>query len=104
MLAFSASGGDEAVLGGFFAVEDGAAGAADGYTVFDFFCADGALRERLGIVEPGLFQAELAGGAALEVSDEHGILGALPFEIGGGDEDAVKTSFARIVVDFAGDV
>src|SRR6266849_5249026 len=98
--------------------------------MFDFFGADGALGERLGIVEPGLFQAELAGGAALEVSDEHGILGALPFEIGGGDEaalkfleaatgvgqlrfrrlraggdeDAVKTSLAGIVVEFAGDV
>src|SRR6266581_3020239 len=68
--------------------------------------------------------------AALQVGDEHGIFGALPFEIGRGnqaalkfleplarisklrfgwqfssrDEDAVKTSLPRIAVDFARDV
>src|SRR2546422_5381577 len=129
-LAFSASRANQAVLRGFFAIEDGAAGAADGHAMFDFFRADGALRERLGIVEPRLFQAELASGAALQVGDEHGILGALPFEIGGGDEaalkfleaasgigkfrlgwlgtsrdeDAVETYLARVAIDFARDV
>src|SRR6266446_4072046 len=65
-LAFSAPRANQAILCGFFTVEDGAAGAAHGHAVFDFFRADGALRQRLGIVEPRLFQSELASGAALE--------------------------------------
>src|SRR5712664_2822549 len=98
--------------------------------MLDLFRADGAVRKRLGIVEPRLFQAELARRAALEVGDEHGIFGALPFEIGssdeaalkfleatpgigefrfgrrrsGSDENSVKTSLPRIAVDFARDV
>ena len=69
----------------------------------------------------------MASGAALQVGDEHGILGAFPFEIGrgdqaalkflepaarvsklrfrglrpGSDEDAVETSLPRIAVDLA---
>ena len=87
---FFGRGWAEAVLRGFFLVEDGAARFADGYAMLDFLGADGALGERLGIVEPGFFQIELARGAALEVGDEHGIAGALPFEVGSGDEAALK--------------
>src|SRR5260370_38357714 len=58
--------------------------------MFDLFRADRALCQRLGIVEPRLFQAELPRGAALEVGDEHGVFSALPFEISGGDEAALK--------------
>src|SRR6266700_371094 len=82
--------GDEAVLRSFFAVEDGAATAADGYAGFDFLGADGAVGQRLGIVEPRLLDAEMAGGAAFQVGDEHGILGALPLQIGGGDQAAME--------------
>src|SRR6266851_2368472 len=122
--------GDEAVLRGFFAVEDGAAGAADGDAVLDFFRADGAIGQRPSVVEPGLLEPELARGTALQVGDEHGIFRALPFEIGGshqaalkflepaarfgelalrgrvacGDKNAVITSLPRIAVDFARDV
>src|SRR5579863_7378548 len=83
-------GWPQAVLGGFFAVEDGAAGFAHGYAVLDFFGADGAFGERLGIVEPRLFEVEFASGAAFEVGDEHGIVRALPLEVGGGDEATLK--------------
>ena len=48
---------DEGVLGGFFAVEDGAAALADGYAGFDFFGADGAIVQGLGVVEPRFFEA-----------------------------------------------
>src|SRR5206468_1553332 len=88
--AFFSSRRHQAVLRGFLAVEDGAAGTANGDAGFDLFGADGAIRQRLGIVKPRLFQSELASGAALEVGDEHGIFGALPFEIGGGDQAALK--------------
>ncbi len=77
-------------MGGFLAVEDGAAGAADGYAVLDFFRADRAIGQRPRIVEPRLLEAELARGAALEVGDEHGVVGALPFEVGGGYQALVK--------------
>ena len=75
---------------GFVAVEDGAAGAAHRHAVLDLFRADRTLCQRLGIVEPRLFLAELARGATLEVGDKHGVLGALPFEVGGGDQSALK--------------
>src|SRR5260370_3614548 len=68
--AFFSSRSDEAVLRGFFAVEDSAAGAADGHAVLDLFRADGALRQRLGIVKPRLFPTQLPPGAALYVRDE----------------------------------
>src|ERR1700687_229384 len=83
-------GGDEAVLRGFFAVEDGAAGAADRDAVLDFFRADGAIGERPGVIEPWLLQPELARGAALEVGNEHGIFRALPLKVGGGHQAALK--------------
>src|SRR5258706_1515725 len=83
-------GGYQAVLRGFFAVEDGAAGAADGDTVFDFLGADGTIRQRPRVVEPRFLEPELARGAAFQVGDEHGILRALPFEIGGGHQAALK--------------
>src|SRR5712692_2407066 len=98
--------------------------------MLDFFRADRAIGERPGIVEPGLLEPELARGAALEVGDEHGILCALPFQIGGShqaalkffeaaarfgefafrgrvsrsDKNAVVTSLPRIAIDFARDV
>src|SRR5258708_29900442 len=129
-LAFFATGAYQAVPRGFFAVEDGAARAAHGHTMLDLFRADGTLRHGLRVIEPGLFQAELASGPALQVGDEHGIFGAFPFEIGcgdqaalkfleaatgvgqlrfrrrlaRGDENSVKTSLARIAVDFTRDV
>src|SRR5215472_15258352 len=80
----------EAVLRGFFLVEDGAAGPAHGNTWLDLFGAGRALGHRLGIVEPGLFDAELASGAALKIGDEHRILGALPFEVCGSHQAALK--------------
>ena len=89
-LTLFASCADETVLCGFFAVEDGTAGAAHRHAVFDLFRTDRAFRQRLGIVEPRLFLAELTRGATLEVGDEHGILRALPFEVGGGDQSALK--------------
>src|SRR5271168_2313869 len=121
---------DKAVLRGLLVVQDGAAGFADGYAGFDFFRADRAIVEGLGVIQPRLFQAEQAGGAALQVGDEHGILGAGPLEVGGVDqtavegfealtgvfqlrgsgciargyEHAVKTAFAGIAVEFASDV
>jgi len=82
--------GDQAVLRGLLAVEDGAAGAADRNPMLDFLRANGTLRERLCIVQPRFLKAELPRGAAFEVGDEHGILGALPFEIGGSDETPLK--------------
>src|SRR5260370_41109469 len=98
--------------------------------MFDFFGAAGTFRQRFGIVDPRLLLTELARGAALQVGYEHRILSALPFEIGGGDqpalkfleaaarvgkfgfgglrlgsnEDAVKTSLPGVAVDFALDV
>jgi len=54
------------------------------------FSAQTGNRLAAGIVEPGLLKSELAGGATLEVSDEHGVLGALPFEIGGSDQAALE--------------
>ena len=81
---------DKPVLRGFFAVEDGAAGAAHGDAVLDLFRADGAVRERTSIVEPRLLEPELTRGAALQICDEHGILRALPLEIGGGHQAALK--------------
>ena len=80
----------QSVLRGFFGIQDGVAGATDGYTRFDFFGARGAFGQRASVVEPRLFQAELTRGAALQISNEHGVLGALPFEIGGGDQAALK--------------
>src|SRR5260370_29382340 len=82
--------GDEAVLRGFFAVEDGAAGAADGDAVLDFFRADGAIGQRPSVVEPGLLEPDLTRGAALEVGDEHRIFCALPLEIGGRHQAALQ--------------
>src|SRR5260370_8876020 len=70
--------GDEAVLRGFLAIEDGAAGAADGYSVLDFFGADRAIGERAGVVQPGLLESELAGAPGLTIGDEHWGLGPLP--------------------------
>src|SRR2546425_9949905 len=55
-------------------------------TLFRSLRADGTFDGGLGVVEPGFFQGELARGAALEIGDEHGIVRALPLEIGGGDE------------------
>src|SRR6476646_10752312 len=98
--------------------------------MLDLFRADGALRQRLGIVEPRFFEAELPGRAALQIRDEHGIVRALPFEVSGrdqaavkllqtaarvrefpfrgrfagGDKDAVKTSLSGIAVELASDV
>src|SRR5207248_505997 len=80
----------EAVLRGLFAVQDRPAGTANGDAMFDFFGADRALGHRLGIVQPGLFDAELTRGASFEVRDEHGILRALPFEVGGRHQAALK--------------
>src|SRR5207245_466003 len=88
--AVSSSRRHQAVLRGFLAVEDGAAGTANGDARLDLFGADGAIRQRLGIVKPRLLEAELASGAALQVGDEHGIFGAFPFEIGRGDQAALK--------------
>src|SRR5882762_10304948 len=56
-------GCNQTVLCCFFAVEDGSAGATDRYAVLDFFRADGAIRQRAGIVEPRLLESELACGA-----------------------------------------
>src|SRR5580692_6202100 len=81
---------NETVLRGFLAVEDGAAGTADCYAVFDFLRADGAFRERLGIVQPWFFQLKFARGAPLEVGDEHGIAGAFPFEVGSSNQTTLK--------------
>src|SRR6266478_778103 len=69
---------DQAVLRGFFAVEDGAAGAAHRDAGLDLFRADGTIGEWSSVVEPGFLEPELARGAALEVGDEHGIFCALP--------------------------
>src|SRR5580704_16556452 len=80
----------ETVLRGFFAVEDGAAGTADGHAVLDLLSADGTFRERLGIVHPWFFQLELARGAALEVGDKHGIARSFPFQISCGNQPALK--------------
>ena len=80
----------KAILRGLFFVEDGAAGTAYRNAWFNFFIAGGTLCHRLGIVKPGFFDAQLTSDAALEVGDEHGILGALPFEIGGGYQAALK--------------
>src|SRR5256885_12004557 len=74
--------GHQTILRGFFAVEDRAAGAAHGHAVLDLLRANRAIGQRLGVIEPGLLEAELPRGAAFEVRDEHGSFGALPFQIG----------------------
>jgi len=70
--------GYEAELRGFAFVEDGATASADGYAWFDFLGAGGTFLRRLGILEPGFVELGFAGGAAVEVGDEHGIVRAFP--------------------------
>src|SRR5271154_1805786 len=90
---------NEAVLRGFLVIQDRAAGFADGYAGLDLFGADRAIVKRLGVVEPRFVQAQEARGAALQIGNEHGILGAFPLEISGVDEATMETfeAAARIV-------
>src|SRR3954471_15951368 len=83
-------GGDQSELRGLFTVEDGATAAAHSYARLDFLGADRAIGKRLWIVEPRLFSAEVARGAAFQIGDKHGIFRALPFQLGGSDETAVE--------------
>src|SRR2546427_2974614 len=122
--------GDERVFCGFFGLEDCAARAAHSLAGFESFRAQRAFHLRPRIVEPGLLDAEDAGGAAVEVGDEERRVRTLPFEIRRGDESAVerfelgarlgelflggfvtgadeyavKTSLPRVGIDFAREV
>lgn len=119
---------DQSILRGLVAIQNGAAGFADGHIRFDGFAACGALGLRVVVVDPGLVEFQFASGASLEIGDEHEVVGTLPLKIGvlyqpavkaseffpglgdfrfggfaaGGDENAVKTSLPRVAVENRG--
>ena len=76
--------------GGLGAVQDGAAGLADGHARPHFFPAAGAVGGLSRLVEPFLLQSQMARGAALHVVDEDVGMRAFPFAIGRGHHGAVE--------------